>query len=124
MRRSLLLLLFFFRTHVLLQSTICLQPEVGGLVVRMPLEVEIIRNRKHSLMGRKLHRQLTAEGLKNQTKFDKSWYYKAQKMVEDEMKRIASQAHNGQIDASALSDLSNDMLQLYLDQQVRDGKVV
>ncbi len=96
----------------------------------MPLEVEIFRNRKHSLIGRKLQRQLTADQLANrsssrvnQTKFDfdRSWYYKAQKMIEAEMKHVASKAQNGQIDASALSDTSNDMLQLYLDQQVREA---
>jgi hypothetical protein len=90
------------------------QPEVGGLVVRLPLEVELHRNFKHSLTGRKLHQDnKNIEDAKPAV-----WYKKAQRMVEEEMLEIAEEAgDDGQIDAVGLNDQHAEMLQLYLDNQ-------
>lgn len=88
-------------------------PEIGGLVVRLPLEMELYRNYKHSIMGRKLRNQLEGENVEMGV-----WYARAKKMVEDGMKKIAKQADAmGQIDASKLSEDSSELLTLFLDNQ-------
>mmetsp|Transcript_4317 Transcript_4317/g.7196 ORF Transcript_4317/g.7196 Transcript_4317/m.7196 type:complete len:453 (+) Transcript_4317:113-1471(+) len=87
------------------------KPEVGGLVLRMPLEVELYRNTKHSVMGKKLRASIE-EGDRIAL-----WYRKAQIMCEQQMKKIAGMAEEGQIDASKLDEESNDFLQMYLDNQ-------
>ena len=89
------------------------QPEVGGLMVRLPLEVELFRNHKHSIMGRRLQRQL--EGVDVEMGV---WYARAKAMIEDGMKKIASKAdEGGQIDATRLGEDSSELLALYLDNQ-------
>jgi hypothetical protein len=47
------------------------------------------------------------------------WYRKAQILCEQEMRKIASMAEDGQIDAARLGEDSNEFLQMYLDNQVR-----
>ena len=79
----------------------------------MPLEVEIYRNYKHSLIGKKL-RKLTAAVVLSE------WYRNAQSLVESEMQDIAENANGGQIDAAALPDEAAEMLQLYIDNQVSE----
>ena len=101
-----------FISHVFV---LFLQPEVGGLVVRMPLEVEIFRNYRHSLTGRQFRKQHAAV---HDNAAPTVWYKQAQSHVEDKMLQIASQAgKDGQIDASSLNDSNAELLQLYLDNQ-------
>jgi hypothetical protein len=88
-------------------------PEVGGFLARMPLEVEIYRNHKHSIMGKKLRRQYKDVG-----EASMFWYRNAKQLVEEEMQKIAETAQDGQLDSSELDDESSEMLQLYLDNQV------
>ena len=88
-------------------------PEVGGFMARMPLEVEIYRNHKHSIMGKKLRTKYQ----NIQMEASMFWYRTAKELVEKEMQKIADQAQNGQIDSSELDDESSEMLQLYLDNQ-------
>lgn len=89
------------------------QPEVGGLVVRLPLEVELHHNHKHSIMGRRLQKQLDGEDVDVGV-----WYARAKTLIEDGMKKIAQNADDGgQIDASTLSEDSKELLSLYLDNQ-------
>lgn len=64
------------------------------------------------MLGKKL-RKLVNEGDRVAL-----WYRKAQLMCEQEMKKIAGMAENGQIDASDLDEESNEYLQMYLDNQV------
>ena len=93
------------------------QPEVGGLVVRLPLEVEIYRNTEHSMIGKRLKKDIE-EGDRVAL-----WYSKAQIMCETEMRKIAGTAKNGQIDGSRLTEDSSEFLQMYLDNQVsKKGK--
>lgn len=87
-------------------------PEAGGLVVRMPLEMELYRNHKHSIMGRRLQKSLE-DGAEMGV-----WYARAKRMIEEEMKSIAGKAdEQGQIDATRLGDDSSELLSLYLDNQ-------
>ena len=81
----------------------------------MPIEVELFRNHRHSIMGRKLRNKYESRlGLDDPT----AWYKKAQKLVEDEMQDIADTAdESGQIDSTILSDESTEMLQIFLDNQ-------
>jgi hypothetical protein len=89
------------------------KPEIGGLVARMPLEMELYRNHKHSIMGRRLHKQLDGESAEMGV-----WYARAKRMIEDEMKRIATKADDqGQIDATRLGDDWSELLTLFLDNQ-------
>lgn len=88
------------------------QPEVGGIVCRLPLEAEIYRNFKHSLIGKKLRKSALQESTRE-------WYKSAQALVEKEMLDIAENAQGGQIDASTLDEEAAEMLQLYIDNQVR-----
>eukprot|EP00544_Gedaniella_sp_CCMP2646_P008571 CAMPEP_0202480610 /NCGR_PEP_ID=MMETSP1361-20130828/525_1 /ASSEMBLY_ACC=CAM_ASM_000849 /TAXON_ID=210615 /ORGANISM="Staurosira complex sp., Strain CCMP2646" /LENGTH=432 /DNA_ID=CAMNT_0049108055 /DNA_START=66 /DNA_END=1364 /DNA_ORIENTATION=+ len=87
-------------------------PEVGGLVCRLPLEVEIYRNYRHSLIGKKLR---TSHAFAEED--TKEWYKSAQMLVENEMQDIAENAKGGQIDAATLNDEAAEMLQLYIDNQ-------
>ena len=81
----------------------------------MPIEVELYRNHRHSIMGRKL-RKLHAGTISVEDA--SAWYKKAQAMVEDEMQEIAGNADDsGQIDSTTLSDESTEMLQIFLDNQ-------
>lgn len=90
------------------------QPEVGGLVVRMPIEAEIFRNHKHSMTGRQLRKKYRI----TDTTPAAQWYKKAQTLIEQEMMAIAEQAgDDGQIDATELNDDAAELLQLYLDNQ-------
>jgi hypothetical protein len=87
---------------------------VGGLVVRMPLEAELFRNYKHSLIGRRLKQFVDGNG---EVPVD-IWYARAKTLVEDEMKKIADSAdEEGQIDATRLNEDSSEMLALFLDNQ-------
>ena len=86
---------------------------MGGLVLRMPMEVEIFRNYKHSLMGRKLRTILDGEDQDVGV-----WYARAKRLVEDEMQKIAQQAdEDGQIDASELDDSFSELLGHFLENQ-------
>jgi hypothetical protein len=81
----------------------------------MPLEVEIFRNYKHNLIGKKLRNSLKTT---NGECEPSSWYRKAQALVETEMQDIAENSHEGQINAETLQDEAAEMLQLYIDNQV------
>ncbi|GKY90370.1 hypothetical protein MPSEU_000011000 [Mayamaea pseudoterrestris] len=99
-------------------------PEVGGLLVRLPLEAEIFRNHRHSITGAKLHQSLQSKR-KNSDAFvsfeqPHTWFHKAQKLLEREMFAIAELGQNsddGHIDASTLNDERAEVLSLYLDHQ-------
>lgn len=97
------------------------QPEVGGLVVRMPLEAEIYKNYKHSVIGSRLRKKLISDDESEDEKNfrpAKEWYGTAKSLIEDEMKKIANSADDeGQIDATRLKDDSSEMLSLFLDNQ-------
>jgi len=87
-------------------------PEVGGLVARMPLEGELSHNYKHSIIGKRLYQLLDGE------KEVETWYPRAKKLIQEEMKKIASKADDeGQIDATTLDEVSSEMLSLFLDNQ-------
>lgn len=93
-----------------------MQPEVGGLLVRMPLEVEIYRNHKRSVTGQKLRKRLSSKSDAEETGI---WYSEAQNLIEDEMLKLAEQAADdqGQIDATSLREDHAELLHLYLDIQ-------
>lgn len=102
--------------------------EIGGLVVRMPLEAEIYKNKDKTIIGKELVTRLqNDEGIskKNidepisliaaQTFF---WYQEAQVLVQEEMSIIASRANEkGEIDPAGLSPKTEDLLRLYLSNQ-------
>lgn len=97
-------------------------PEVGGLVVRMPLEVELYRNYRHSIMGSKLRATLIDDGEREGIPTDdlvlSHWYGRAHDLIEDQMKLIADMAdEEGQIDATTLAEDFSEMLHLYLENQ-------
>ncbi len=99
-----------------------LQPEVGGLVVRMPLEVELYRNYRHSITGSKLRSLLTDDGEGEDIPMEdlvmSHWYGRSRDLIESEMKKIAEMAdEEGQIDATTLTEDYSEMLHLYLDNQ-------
>ena len=83
------------------------------MVLRMPLEVELRRNNRFSLLGSKLSKLVGSETAEVST-----WYAKAQLLVEQEMQAIASTADDeGQVDTTRLKEESTEMLGLYLDSQ-------
>lgn len=118
------------------------QPEVGGLILRNPLELELFRNYKHSMNGLKLKKQLeslisieednslsSSNTIKNNKKsknkvkhYDliepSKWYYHAQVLIQNQMKGIASRTNrDGHVDGTTLSDEYIEFLQLFIDQQ-------
>lgn len=86
-------------------------PEVGGLTLKLPLEVEIYRNNEHSVVGKDFRNSLNGK-----EKISK-WYRKAQLMSEKALVDISATAENGQIDSSKLSDNDKEFLQIYLENQ-------
>ena len=83
--------------------------------MRMPIEVELYRNHRHSIVGRKLRKKYGSVVDEDDAT---TWYKKARLLVEDEMQEIASTADDsGQIDPTTLSDESTEMLQIFLDNQ-------
>ncbi len=81
-------------------------------MVRLPLEVELYRNAKHSTLGKKLRKDVE-EGDRVAM-----WYRKAQILCEKEIRKISRTAQAGQIDPSKLTEESTEFLQMYLDNQV------
>lgn len=79
----------------------------------MPLEVEIYRNYKHNLIGKKLRATL-----KTPNPQASEWYRMAQILVETEMQDIVENANGGEIDATSLPDEAAEMLDLYIGNQV------
>mmetsp|Transcript_10668 Transcript_10668/g.21825 ORF Transcript_10668/g.21825 Transcript_10668/m.21825 type:complete len:483 (+) Transcript_10668:184-1632(+) len=88
-------------------------PEVGGLIVRLPLELELFRNYQHSLTGKRF-RETLADNIHD----TESWYHEAQNLIAEGMTEIAELAgDDGQIDATSLPDHLAELLNLYLDNQ-------
>lgn len=116
---------------------IFVQPEVGGLLVRLPLEVELQRNYRHCRLGQELRNRMNRHGIsnkhdpiiKNSIAEDNStnnnneleasiWYHTARTLIQERMTQMAEQAGaDGQLDASQLDADTAETLQLYLDQQ-------
>jgi len=97
-------------------------PEVGGLVIRMPLEVELYRNYRHSITGSKLRAILVddgeGEGVPTDDLVMSHWYGRSRDLIEEHMKDIADMAdEEGQIDATTLAEDYSEMLHLYLENQ-------
>ncbi len=118
--------------------------EIGGLVVRLPLEAEIYKNGEKTAIGKKLMRRMDVEEVGSSgssylslgTDDDNSasnnlnlsfslvaaqtllWYKKAQKLIEEEMLNVANLANErGEIDPMKLDEESKSLLNLYLDNQ-------
>mmetsp|Transcript_627 Transcript_627/g.1010 ORF Transcript_627/g.1010 Transcript_627/m.1010 type:complete len:472 (+) Transcript_627:42-1457(+) len=117
--------------------------EVGGLVVRLPLEAEIHKSKGKSLISKELMKRMNTEdeGSSGSSYLslgsdDKSsspspnlsfslvaartllWYKKAQKLIEEEMENISNLANEkGEIDPRQLEPKSESLLNLYLDNQ-------
>ncbi|MGK3756729.1 MAG: hypothetical protein ACI8RD_009043 [Bacillariaceae sp.] len=116
------------------ESTIA---EVGGLVVRLPLEAEIYRNKDRLSIGIELSARLE----RNENDSDNTpifqnkkiesnkncsliaaqtllWFRKAQLLIEEEMEKIAGRANErGEINPNSLPLESEDLLKLYIDCQ-------
>jgi hypothetical protein len=87
------------------------------LLVRLPLEAELYRNRNKSITGRKLHESLVDHATDESTS-PRVWYETARSLVEQQMVSIAEGAgDDGQIDPSALREDDAELLQLYLEHQ-------
>lgn len=101
--------------------------EVGGLVVRMPLEAEIYKNKENSIIGKELASRLEDSDVSKKSLDEPVsliaaqtflWYGKAKKLIEEEMKVIAGKANDkGEIDPSGLPAQTEDLLNLYMDNQ-------
>mmetsp|Transcript_13522 Transcript_13522/g.15148 ORF Transcript_13522/g.15148 Transcript_13522/m.15148 type:complete len:500 (+) Transcript_13522:179-1678(+) len=97
-------------------------PEIGGLVVRMPLEVELHRNYNHSIMGSRLRAILDEDaegvGIPTDDLEMNHWYYRSKEFIEEEMRNIANLADdNDQIDATTLEEDYDELLHSYLENQ-------
>lgn len=100
------------------------QPEIGGLVCRLPLEAEIYRN-KSSKLGAKLQNMIKQkESYNNIVPTTTMWYRGAQKLIKEEMMNIQKSSNGkGEVNASNLSPETLDFLQMYMDNQVRTNIV-
>ena len=113
---------------------------MGGLVVRVPLEMEMYRNKDKITIGKVLKERLetnednsnTAPLLSNTEESGKIpdlsfslvaaqtllWYKKAQALIEEEMAKIAGLANkNGEINPRQLDPSSENLLKMYLENQ-------
>eukprot|EP00548_Thalassiothrix_antarctica_P010387 CAMPEP_0194152834 /NCGR_PEP_ID=MMETSP0152-20130528/54175_1 /TAXON_ID=1049557 /ORGANISM="Thalassiothrix antarctica, Strain L6-D1" /LENGTH=470 /DNA_ID=CAMNT_0038857689 /DNA_START=187 /DNA_END=1599 /DNA_ORIENTATION=+ len=102
--------------------------EVGGLVVRIPLEAEIYKNKDKSIIGKELVARLQNDEDVSEKNIDEPisliaaqtflWYRKAKALVEEEMSVIASQVNEkGEIDPTGLPPKTEDLLRLYMHNQ-------
>jgi len=96
-------------------------PEVGGLIVRMPLEVELMRNHEHSLAGKKLRQRYQAKDAGREASLS-TWYSRAQSYMEEQMEALASSMGESsssagiqKIDISKLTAEQEELLQMYID---------
>ena len=81
--------------------------------MRLPLEVELLRNYEHSLTGAQFRKTL-AQHIED----TEEWYHEAQSLIAESMTEIAGLAgDDGQIDATSLPDDKAELLTLYLDNQ-------
>ena len=110
------------------------------MVVRLPLEVEIYRSKDKLSIGKELTTRLERDennsnttplfkrSAKNEKKLDLSfslvaaqtllWFRKAQSLIEEEMESIAGSANEkGEVNPKMLPQKSENLLQLYLDNQ-------
>ena len=86
---------------------------MGGLVVRLPLEMELLRNHQHSLTGANFRKTL-----EKHVDDLEEWYHESQSLIAESMTEIAQMAgEDGQIDATTLPDDKAELLTLYLDNQ-------
>eukprot|EP00521_Asterionellopsis_glacialis_P006257 CAMPEP_0195281968 /NCGR_PEP_ID=MMETSP0707-20130614/1058_1 /TAXON_ID=33640 /ORGANISM="Asterionellopsis glacialis, Strain CCMP134" /LENGTH=525 /DNA_ID=CAMNT_0040340913 /DNA_START=77 /DNA_END=1654 /DNA_ORIENTATION=- len=64
-------------------------PEVGGLIVRLPLEIEIMRNYRHSVIGQKLRQSLDLPEedtpINIQKKYSSSAFYEEDDTIQDSL---------------------------------------
>jgi len=88
------------------------EPEVGGLVCRLPLEAEIWRSKTRSEIGRKLQDSLTSDESK-----PGAWYKAAQNLIEKELKKMADKAQNGKIDPRDLKPDAMELLRMVAENQ-------
>ena len=118
------------------------QVEVGGLVVRLPLEAEIYRTRESTMIGKELQQRIDIdgdgggsrgsllsgreeEGAQPKVSFDSLvaaqtllWYKKSQLLIDEYMDDVAKMANErGEIDPSDLEPKTENLLRMYLDVQ-------
>ena len=91
-------------------------------MIRMPLEVELYRNYRHSIMGSKLRAILVddgeVQGIPTNDLSMSHWYGRSHDLIEEQMKKIADMAdEEGQVDATTLAEDHSEMLHLYLENQ-------
>ena len=102
--------------------------ELGGLVVRMPLEAEIYKSKDKTIIGKELVSLLDNVEDMSKKNLDESlslieaqtflWYGKAKKLINQEMVLLADKANErGEIDPIGLPPKSEDLLNLYIDNQ-------
>ena len=127
----------------LISSSAYRQGSVGGLVVRLPLEAEIYRNREKFTIGKELKHRLEANYTDNTNdnkpllsnndesntfKPDLSfsltaaqtllWFRKSQTLIDEQMADIAALAdESGQINPRRLNPTAESLLKIYLDNQ-------
>lgn len=107
-------------------------PEVGGLVCRLPLEVEIWRARNKIAIGKKLRDALdfdtdardeddgtysASSEISPMSAKTALWYRAAQQMVVAEFKKVTDTAVNGRVDPNRLPNDAMELLRIYLDHQ-------
>ncbi|GAX12459.1 hypothetical protein FisN_24Hh033 [Fistulifera solaris] len=95
-------------------------PELGGLMVRMPLEVELYRNHKHCILGKQFRNSLAANQPNTDEEDDdnrRTWR-KAHGLIQSQMLQLADKVKpSGELDAAKLSTKQSELLQMYLDHQ-------
>jgi hypothetical protein len=100
------------------------QPELGGLVCRLPLEAEVYRNKSSKLgamLLKTLHQSDSDKSIPPESILTSSWYFGAQKIIEEQLAKIQKNSNaNNEIDASKLTPDSFEFLSMYLDNKVRN----
>lgn len=92
---------------------------MGGLLVRLPLEIEVYRSAHRSIMGRSLRKALKKSEKDELLK----WYPKSKGIIASQLNAISTQASkDGEIDAETLDLEAAEFLQAYIDNQVRKAK--
>ncbi len=101
--------------------------EVGGLVVRMPLEAEIYKNKDNTIIGKELVSRLDGKDMSKKNLDEPVsliaaqtflWYEKAKKLIKEEMTVISSNANErGEIDPTGLPARTENFLDMYMENQ-------
>jgi len=105
------------------------EPEIGGLVCRLPIEAEIWRSKKSNAIGRKLRKEMSSDedSEKKKSALDLTaktalWYKGASNLVKNELKLLEDLSEDGVVDADLLTPEGLEIAEIFNDNMVSEKR--